>query len=234
MEKMNEVKLYGMWSGSPTKRVELALKLKGIPYEYVEEDLSNKSTSLLRHNPVHKKVPVLVHNNKSISESLVILEYIEETWNKYLPKLLPDDPYERAKVRFWANFYDQNFRSRKLLLSEEGEEKEKATEESNENACILEEGIKRDFIGKSPFFHGENLGYLDIVVGASSCSYMAMEEVVGVKLIDPDKFPLYFTWVTAMKSHPVVKETLPPHEKLVQRMINYREMAFKLPNKYDY
>ena len=105
MEKQNEVVLFGTWASAFCKRVELALKIKGIPYEYVEEDLTNKSESLLHYNPVHKKVPVLVHNDKPISESLVILEYIDECWNN-TPKLLPEDPYQRAKVRFWVNFVD--------------------------------------------------------------------------------------------------------------------------------
>ena len=105
-EKKGEVVLFGTWASTFCTRVELALKLKGIPYEYVEEDLTNKSELFLSLNPVHKKVPVLVHNGKSIAESLIILEYIEECWNT-TPKLLPEDPYQRAKVRFWANYYDQ-------------------------------------------------------------------------------------------------------------------------------
>ena len=106
MGDKSEVKLHGMWASTYCKRVELALRVKGIPYEYIEEDLSNKSQLLLEYNPVHEKVPVLVHNGKPIAESYIILEYIDEIW-KNSPNLLPEDPYERAKVRFWASFIQQ-------------------------------------------------------------------------------------------------------------------------------
>ena len=109
MAEENKVKLHGMWASPYVQRVEIALKIKGIPYEYVEEDLVNKSQLLLQYNPVHKKVPVLIHNGKSICESLVILEYIDETW-KNGPPLLPQDPYKRAKVRFWTSFVEKEVR----------------------------------------------------------------------------------------------------------------------------
>ncbi|XP_031251784.1 glutathione transferase GST 23-like [Pistacia vera] len=99
------VKLFGNWASPSTLRVKWALKLKGIQFEYVEEDLSNKSPLLLRYNPVHQKVPVLVHNGRPLAESLLIIEYIDEIW-KHNP-LLPEDPYERAQARFWAKFFDE-------------------------------------------------------------------------------------------------------------------------------
>ncbi|MCL7027432.1 hypothetical protein MKW94_017941 [Papaver nudicaule] len=104
------LKLFSVWYSPYGSRVKCALQLKGLTYKYIEEDLSNKSALLLQYNPVHKKVPVLVHAGKPVVESLCILEYIDETWpGKY--SILSRDPSERSYKRLmlyailpWVSF----------------------------------------------------------------------------------------------------------------------------------
>ncbi|XP_027126743.1 glutathione S-transferase U10 [Coffea arabica] len=216
MGEEDRVILHGMWASTYVKRVELALKIKGIPFEYVEEDLSNKSALLLKYNPVQKKVPVLVHNGKPICESLVILEYIDETWPSHGLQLLPKDPYERARVRFWAAYIQQLLESMaKLFNPDHKEAQEKALEEMYEKQRILEEGMREFFPEESPNVHPEKLGILDIMIVSTLGAFRAQEEALGVKTLDPEKNPLLFSWVEALIQLPVVKEIIPPFEKLV-------------------
>ena len=104
----DQVKLHGTWSSPFVYRVIWALKLKGVPYEYVEEDLFKKSTLLQQYNPVHKKIPVLVHGGKPVCESMIIVEYIDQTW-PHNP-LLPTHPYEKAIAPFWVKFAEDKVR----------------------------------------------------------------------------------------------------------------------------
>ena len=101
-----EVVVLGMWASPSVMRVTIAMLEKGVAYGYEEEDLVNNSQLPLKSNPVHKKVPVLIHNGRPICESLIIVQYIEETWTKRSP-LLPGDPYERGNARFWADYIDK-------------------------------------------------------------------------------------------------------------------------------
>uniref|UniRef100_A0A0E0P6B8 Glutathione S-transferase n=1 Tax=Oryza rufipogon TaxID=4529 RepID=A0A0E0P6B8_ORYRU len=68
-----ELALLGAW-GPLLVWVRLALNLKGLSYEYVEVDLASKSDLLLAANPVHRKIPVLLHAGKPICESMLIVE----------------------------------------------------------------------------------------------------------------------------------------------------------------
>lgn len=112
----NQLVLLDFWASSFAVRVRIALAEKGIKYESREENLFDKSPLLLEMNPVHKKVPVLIHNGKPICESLVIIQYLDEVWPHKSP-LLPSHPYLRSQAKFWADYVDKNVSSLLYLLA---------------------------------------------------------------------------------------------------------------------
>lgn len=192
-------------------RVEWALKLKGVEYEYIAEDLSNKSERLLKANPIYKKVPVLVHGGKPpLPESLIILQYIDDTWKEN--PLLPEDPYQRATARFWAKYADEKPWNTifGVFTKKTGEEQEEALKEAKESLKPLEEILK----GKK-FFGGESIGYLDIVLGWMSVWVPMTEEILSLTFVDANEMPLLYQWFQAFLDVPLVKEKLPPKHKLL-------------------
>ncbi|KAK9048485.1 hypothetical protein SSX86_032551 [Deinandra increscens subsp. villosa] len=130
---------------------------KGLSYEYREEDLRNKSQLLLDSNPIHKQIPVLIHNGKPICESSIIVQYIDQVWKDEAP-LLPSDSYARARARFWVHFIDQKlYQSGKKLYTTKGEEHEASRNEFIECLKLLQGEL-----GDKPYFGGETFGYLDV------------------------------------------------------------------------
>ncbi|KAI4985678.1 hypothetical protein ZWY2020_018308 [Hordeum vulgare] len=85
------LKLLGTVVSPFAVRVRMALHLKGVSYEDLEQDLFDKGGLLFASNPVHKKVHVLIHAG-SLHEVVVIAEYADES----AASLLPADPYDRA------------------------------------------------------------------------------------------------------------------------------------------
>ncbi|KAH6772903.1 hypothetical protein C2S52_004260 [Perilla frutescens var. hirtella] len=206
-----ELKLFRTWSSPYALRVVHALEIKGLEYETVLEDLKNKSSSLMEYNPLHKKVPVLLHNDKPVCESLVILEYIDQVW-KHSP-LLPQDPYERSMARFWAKFGDEKVMpSIWSVFVSQGKEQEEAIPQAVANLKFLEEQLK----GKK-HFGGETIGYLDIALGWMANLISLLEEIIDLKLVDAENFPLLSAWMNNFSDDPVIKECWPPRDKMIEK-----------------
>ncbi|GAU41828.1 hypothetical protein TSUD_177390 [Trifolium subterraneum] len=204
-----EVKLFGIVQSPFVTRVEIALKLKGIEYKYEEEKWGNFSDTLIKYNPVYKKVPVFVHNDKHLSESLVILEYIDETWKQN--PILPSDPYKRALGRLWSNFIDDKCLNgvRKAVFTLDENEREKSIEEIEVVLQFLENELKDKFFG------GEKIGLVDISAVFIAFWLPIIQEVKGITLFNFEKFPKLYNWSQDFNNHPIVKEKLPTRETLL-------------------
>ena len=84
-------------------RTRIVLAEKGIAYETVEIDLSDRPAWLYEMNPAGK-VPVLEEDGWILPESAVIDEYLNERYPE--PPLWPDDPGERAAGRLLVFRFD--------------------------------------------------------------------------------------------------------------------------------
>ncbi|XP_024004258.1 glutathione S-transferase U4 [Eutrema salsugineum] len=211
-DREEDVKLLGFWASPFSRRVEMALKLKGVPYEYLEQDLMNKSDLLLELNPVYKKVPVLVHKGKILLESHLILEYIDQTWTNN--PILPRDPYEKAMALFWAKVVDEQVTSRLISLVKAEKGLEVAIEEAREHITFLE----KEVTGKD-FFGGKTIGFLDMVAGSVIPFCLARAwEGMGIDMIPEEKFPELNRWIKKLNDLEIVRECIPPREKQIDHM----------------
>jgi len=95
--------LHGYWRSSASYRVRLAANLKGLAYDQVSYDLrqGEQRTPALRRMTPLGLVPVLEVDRDSLTQSLAILEWLEEVYPT--PPLLPADATPRAVVRAMAS-----------------------------------------------------------------------------------------------------------------------------------
>lgn len=104
MAAANDLKLYDYWRSSASYRVRIALNLKGLDFEQVAVNLvkdggQQHSAEYRELNP-QGLVPLLVHNGRAISQSLAIIEYLDDIFPE--KPLLPHDPEEKALSRSMA------------------------------------------------------------------------------------------------------------------------------------
>ena len=98
---MPEPVLYDYWRSSAAYRVRIALNLLGIAYRSVPVDLTTGEQAAaenLARNP-QGLVPTLDIDGLRLTQSLAILEYLDETRSA---GWLPKDPVARATVRAMA------------------------------------------------------------------------------------------------------------------------------------
>jgi maleylacetoacetate isomerase len=95
------LELYSFWRSSASYRVRIALNLKALPYVTHAVDLLKEGGQqwMKQYQDVNpqSRVPTLVHDGQRFTQSLAIIEYLDETFPGV--RLIPKDPVDRARVR---------------------------------------------------------------------------------------------------------------------------------------
>lgn len=93
-------------------RACIMLREKGVEYSRRDVDLDNKPEWFLALSP-RGKVPVLVADGTPLFESAAIVEFLDET---HPPRLIPEDPFARARQRAWVEVASELFIAQYRLM----------------------------------------------------------------------------------------------------------------------
>jgi maleylacetoacetate isomerase len=97
------VELHNYFRSSASYRVRIALALKGLAYDYVPIHLVKNEQLKAPFTGISpsRLVPVLKDGDTLLTQSLAIIEYLDETHRE--PPLLPGDALARARIRALAH-----------------------------------------------------------------------------------------------------------------------------------
>lgn len=188
------------------QRASIALSEKGVAFERIDVDLSNKPDWLLKISPLGK-VPLLVirHEDGSedvLFESAVICEYLEETQPGALH---PADPIARARHRGWIEF------SSTLMVSDLWAfmtAKEPEVWEEKRDAVVAKFARIEAELGEGPFFAGEAFSLVDAVF-APIFRYVDVFDAIAPTGIF-DSLPRLAAWSRVLAERPSVKGAVGP------------------------
>ncbi|MCP5082563.1 MAG: glutathione S-transferase family protein [Alphaproteobacteria bacterium] len=184
-------------------RTRLALLEKGVPFEHIEEDLRNKSERFMKASP-YGKVPALVHNGQTLYESLIINEYLDETFPE--PPLMPADPALRARARIWIHYFDTYFNADfyAVIQNKDAAKDEELKAKINERFLVAEQQGFGELSGEGPYWLGSKVSLVDLAWYPYFERLPAWAHYRNFKI--PDNCPKIAAWAEAMAGRASVQE----------------------------
>ena len=131
----------------------------------------------------------------------MICEFLEDAYPSYSPKLLPEDPYDKAFARLWIDFVGKSFLPPffRLLQSQEKEKQDEARADLYK--ALAQISAKR----KGPYFFGEEFSLVDIVIAPWAVRDYILAENRGYKREDVGNG--WAEWSGALESRPSLIKT---------------------------
>ena len=239
------LKLYNAAHSTCSQKVRICLAEKNLPFEDIKLDLGKAKEHLrpeyLRINP-NGVVPTLVDDGRTIIDSSVICEYLDEKYPQI--RLSPEDLVERAKMRAWMRFLEEvptaavrvpSF-NMGFLPRYDGMDRAKFESVESDVRPIRKQFYRR--MGTNGFKREDVQASLDQI--ANTCTRMnaaletgpwllgetyTLADIIVTPLIDRmadlgldyiwrEKFPLVTDWYARMQARPAFKQTFYPGTRM--------------------
>jgi stringent starvation protein A len=169
-------------------RVRIVLAEKGIEYEPVEIDLTDRPAWIYEKNATGR-VLVVEEDAWILPESAVIMEYLEERYPE--PPLLAADPADRALARLWIFRHDEFTRPYYALRREEDGAAARFDAELGKLDAALAD---------RPWLGGREYGLADI---AYVPWVLRARDMLGVSL---GEFPALSSWLDRLVARPAIAQ----------------------------
>ena len=199
-------------------RTRLVLAEKAIPFTLTEIDLADKPARFLARSP-YGKVPAIVHDGEALYESLIINEYLDETFPE--PALMPATPALRAKARIWNHYCDAYFTTDyyALIRAREAQAQAELREKLAERFRFIErEGLGK-LSGEGPYWFGAAPTLTDFAWYPFFERLPAWTHYRGLAI--PDDCPRLAGWLAAMAERETVRAIANDPGYYIERYARY-------------
>ena len=186
-----------------SQRCRIVLFEKGMDFEVIDVDISNKPEDLIELSP-DGRLPVLVERDLRLDVANIINEYIDERFPH--PQLMPADPVMRARARlFLHNFEEQLFAHI--------EDVENETKNAARARAAIRDGLTMiaPIFNKQPFMLGEEFSMVDV----SIAPLLWRLNHYGIEL--PKQASPLLKYAERIFTRPAYIEAMTPSEKAMRK-----------------
>ena len=197
------MKLYSNSTDPFSHRCRIVLFEKGMDFEVVDVDLTNKPEDLSTLSP-YSDYPVLVERDLILTDANIINEYIDERFPH--PQLMPPDPVMRARARlFLKDFESQLFINMSDLESQDTEVSESARKKVTDILMQIS-----PILGKQAYLLHEEYSMLDVAIAP----LLWRLDHYNIKL--PSSCAPLLKYAEKIFQRPLFEEAMSPSEKAMR------------------
>ncbi len=184
-------------------RCRIVLFEKGMDFEVIDVDVSNKPDDLIELSP-DGRLPVLVERELRLDISNIINEYIDERFPH--PQLMPADPVMRARARLFLHNFEEQLFSHIADIEKETKNAAKARAAIRDALCMI-----APIFTKQPYMLGEEFSMVDVAIAP----LLWRLNHYGIEL--PKQAAPLLKYAERLFSRPAYIEAMTPSEKAMRK-----------------